>query len=121
MSERGYFEQRWAFPGYAFLLVLALVNYNPVYQAALRVPDLGIFAALIGFLTLSGPPLGYIVSQPFWLWLNRNGGITGLMNRAKMNELLKGCGCNLRLESIGERRVFGVISDFSIYSVFWTI
>jgi len=70
MSERSLFDVRYTFPGYTFLLFTffmfieqILINYTE--------PKFGFFSVIFGFIyLLSGAPIGYFVSQIWYLYFH---------------------------------------------------
>jgi len=71
MSARAFFDFRYAFPGYTFILLVFLINLRFVLEKSvlpiIQSNDaLTLFGILLGFLTLlSGASMGFLVAQ-FW-------------------------------------------------------
>ena len=67
MSERSLFNIRYTFPGYTFLLFVVMMSSQQLW---FKVKDtgLGFFTAIFAFIyLLSGAPIGYFVSQLWYL------------------------------------------------------
>ena len=76
MSERTYFSIRLTVPGYTLLLWILLINLGPfisfVQNNNFQNNNTALFGILLSFITLiSGPLLGFLVSQPWYLILLR--------------------------------------------------
>ena len=68
MSDRPFFNIRFAYPGYTYLLFIGLLSFEKM-QSILKEP-IGLWETIIGFLLLlSGAPLGFLISQTWYLIL----------------------------------------------------
>jgi hypothetical protein len=66
MSDRPFFNIRFAYPGYTYLLFIGLLSFEKL-QSILKEP-VGLWETIIGFLLLlSGAPLGFLISQTWYL------------------------------------------------------
>lgn len=77
MSERSFFNLRYALPGYTFILLNLLINLRfLLYLFMTIMPDiqlseiaLSLLGVLFGFLTLmSGSAVGFLVSQVWYIF-----------------------------------------------------
>lgn len=92
MSERTFFSLRYAVPGYSFILVIAAINHQPLLKLIPTIGELfSIFLAL-----LSGPALGFLISQIWFYLFKRDGGIFGIKELKPAWETLTKK-CNVRL------------------------
>jgi hypothetical protein len=119
MSERGYFSQKWAIPGYAFILIVVMVNLIPLLELLKRTGTIGFSGALLAFLSLlTGSALGFLVTQVYWWWVNRNCVLLGLGPFKKAIELpsqLFGKEYIPPEDSKLRRKVANAILDFATY------
>jgi hypothetical protein len=68
MPERGYFSQRWAIPGYTFILLIVAINFVPLNKMLKLTELTSVFG---GFLALlSGSVIGFLISQSWWWWFH---------------------------------------------------
>lgn len=68
MSVREFFSTRYTFPGYTFLIFVVLISLKQIITNFFK-PDLTLFTPLFAFIyLLSGAPLGYFVSQIWYLY-----------------------------------------------------
>jgi len=80
-SERGYFSLRWAIPGFILILIVGAINFVPLLAFLRLIPAtsssdqiLDAFLTIVPFL-VSGPGIGFLVSQLWFFWFYRKGGI----------------------------------------------
>jgi hypothetical protein len=70
LAERSLFDYRYAIPGYTFLLVIIAANVDLLGFAKLG-GNTGL-SLLAGFLVaFSGSPLGFLISQPWFLYFRK--------------------------------------------------
>lgn len=76
MPERGYFETRTAIPGYTFILLILIINYQPLAYVLRGFSQFSsVFGALLAFVALlGGSAIGHLVSQVWWFWFQRKEG-----------------------------------------------
>lgn len=66
MSQRTFFDIRYVFPGYTFLLLIFLILFPQVTQL---IQEEIIFSAIFGFIyALNGIPIGFLVSQIWYIF-----------------------------------------------------
>ena len=66
MSDRTFFNMRYAYPGYTFLLFLGLLSYDKI--STIITTSSNLWSTIIGFLlVLSGAPIGFLLSQIWYL------------------------------------------------------
>lgn len=71
-SERTYFSFRYTLPGFTFLTLILLINSDFLILQIIQYPDSNtLFGIILGFLTLlSGSAIGFIISQPWYIFTN---------------------------------------------------
>lgn len=116
-SFRGYFSFRWAIPGYTFILIVAGINYVAILETLVKPEAVGV---LLGFLALlSGSALGFLVTQPYWLWVNK-GQIFRFACVEQIEKILdksldKSFELTLPKSKKQKERTLGAILDFAFY------
>jgi hypothetical protein len=75
MSERSFFDKRFTYPGYVFILWVLLLNLNLIWFFLMEMDQLEnsiqFIGILLSFLTiLSGAPIGFLISQFWYLRMN---------------------------------------------------
>ena len=76
MSQRTYFSFRYAIPGYSFIFIILLINYDffivKIIDISKAVPQfVTLFGIIFGFLTvLSGAAIGFLISQSWYFIIN---------------------------------------------------
>jgi hypothetical protein len=89
-SDRGYFTLRYILPGYTFLLLIISINFLPLLTFINKISSPEIFGIIIAVVTLfTGSPLGFIVSQVWWLRFHQKGGILGLKEFHEEKEIIE--------------------------------
>jgi len=112
-SFREYFSSRWAIPGYALILFVAGINYVAILENLVKPETVEV---LFGFLALlSGSALGFLVTQPYYLWLNK-----GQMFRFACVEqvekiLDESFELTLPKSKKKKERILGAILDYAFY------
>ncbi len=76
MPDRGYFETRKAIPGYTFILLVLIINYQPLAYVLMGSSEFSsVFGALLAFAALlGGSAIGDLVSQVWWWWFQKRDG-----------------------------------------------
>lgn len=70
MSERSFFNIRYHFPGYTFLLFIVLFCIHQFIELS-KQDNFGFFTIVFPFIyLLSGSPLGFLVSQVWYLYFD---------------------------------------------------
>lgn len=67
MTGRSFFDLRYALPGYCFLLFLVLLNLDLLSRLATTSSQVQLLLGVGGLI--SGIPIGFLVSQPWHLWI----------------------------------------------------
>ena len=68
MPERPFFSLRYALPGYIFLIIVFFTNLSTLTAILSKGRSIEIFGALLALL--SGSPIGFIVSQIWYILFN---------------------------------------------------
>jgi len=111
ITARGYFQYRWAIPGFTFILVVLGVNLIPLIEFLKAGVSEG-FGVLLAFLSLlTGSALGFLVTQPYWYCFNKRG-ISGLRGFENVHQIL--AKYHYDLDKDTEERGDAVL-DFIIY------
>jgi hypothetical protein len=75
MPERAFFDMRYAYPGYTFLLILLIAAARYILLVLKTTPQLvnpELLAALLGVaFLLNGAPVGFLLSQPWYIFQRR--------------------------------------------------
>lgn len=78
MAARGYFNLRNTIPGYSFILILIAFNYVPLMEILQNPGFPDFFGAFLAFFySLSGGAIGFLISQGWWWYWQKNAGILG--------------------------------------------
>ena len=74
MSERGYFDKRYAIPGFTFIVIILMYNFHPIYLILKYAEVKDISALLLGIFTVFiSNAIGFLISQQWWSDFQREG------------------------------------------------
>lgn len=81
---------RYAIPGFAFLLLIILINHVPLLKVLEMSKANSALGAFLAFLSLfTGSAIGFLISQFWWLWFSHTDRIFGIKGFKSLKGFLK--------------------------------
>lgn len=116
MSERGYFQLRWAVPGFSFILVVIGFNYIPLLEIIRLSQNSELLGVVLGLLSLfTASAIGFLATQSYWWRYNRKCEFLSVFKREKLETILAEYGFNSQEKDEERKKVIFAILDFTVY------